>query len=112
MTVQLIHPPARQLPRDPQMGPLLALVALRAEFPTLVGIEWDLTPEGHLFGTTSDPLVFAAYAQVLGGMPMAPISLAAPVNGLSACDSLFTRWRDVEFSLSGQYTTHTCGVAA
>jgi hypothetical protein len=104
--------PARHLPRDPQLGPLKALLELRTEHPNLVGIEWDLTPEGHLFGTASDPLVFAAYAQVLGGRPMAPIALAAPMAGLSACDSLFTQWRDVEFSLSGQYTTHPGQVAA
>lgn len=110
--VQPTDSPVRHLPRDPQLGPLKALTYLRMEHPALVGIEWSLSREGHLFGTTDDPLLFAAYAQVLGGRPMAPVEFDEPLAGVSTCEQLFTTWRDVEFALSGQYTTHPAAVAA
>lgn len=113
MTVaQPTQNPARHLPRDPQLGPLKALVELRMEHPELARVQWGLSVEGHLFGTTDDPLVFASYVQVLGGRPMAPVEFGEPLAGVWTCDQLFAQWRDVEFSLSGQYTTHPSGVAA
>ncbi|MHA6764802.1 hypothetical protein [Streptacidiphilus sp. PAMC 29251] len=98
--------------RDPQLGPVLALVALRTGHPHLPPVGWTLTSEGHLSGTADAPKVFAAYAAVLGGTPMGPIAYQSPSAGSGLCDQLFATWQDVEFSLAGIYTTHPAAVAS
>ena len=97
---------------DPQLGPAMALVALRREFPQLPHISWSLTDEGHLFGTVRDPQVFAAYTEVFGGTPMGPIDYSTTYGGDASADELFVTWHDVEVCLYGRYTTHCGQVAA
>jgi len=97
---------------DPQLGPAMALVALRTEHPQLPAIEWGLTSEGHLFGTAHSPEAFAAYVEALGGRPMGPVSYESPSGGENAADQLFAAWHDVEISLTGLYSTHPGPVAA
>lgn len=95
-----------------QRGPGLALVALLTEYQDLPAIEWGLTSEGHLFGTAHDPEAFAAYAAVLGGTPMGPITHRSPSGGHKTSDQLFAVWQDVEVSLAGLYSTHPAEVTA
>jgi hypothetical protein len=87
---------------DPQLGPAMALVALRKEFPHLPAASWHVSTNGHLSGTVHDPAHFAAFAEVLGGTPMAPFDYELE-NSPRWGEQLFTTWRDVEVSLAGLY---------
>lgn len=87
---------------DPQLGPALALVALRTENPHLPAAKWHVGTDGHLMVTVYDPDVFALYAEVLGGEPMAPIHHAQD-GVVRESLQLFTTWQDVEVSLWGTF---------
>lgn len=94
---------------DPQLGPALALVALRKEFPHLPPAFWRLEENGHLSAHVDNPDAFAVYAQALGGTPMSRIRFAVD-DGPRESDYLFTTWRDVEVSLTGVYVVEAAPV--
>lgn len=94
---------------DPQLGPAMALVALRSEFPHLPAVKWSIEPDGHLMGTCYSPDVFAQYAGFFGVTPM---SLGQRVHKgvLKEQQQLFATWRDVEISLWAWYVVDAAPV--
>lgn len=94
---------------DPQLGPALALVALRREFPHLPPASWHVSTNGHLTGTVHNPTDFGAFAEVLGGTPMARFDYVLE-GERRQCDQLFTTWRDVEVSLCGMYVVQAAPI--
>jgi hypothetical protein len=88
---------------DPQLGPAMALVALRTEHPELPPTRWTLAPDGHLSGTIRDEQAFLAYVEVLGVDFLLPM-----VWG----QQLFTTWHDVRMSLAGMYIEDSAAVPA
>lgn len=83
---------------NPQLGPAMALVALRSEFPHLPPAKWSLDRDGHLMGTVYDPDVFAAYVDLFGETPTE--AGRSVRNGvIRETQQLFATWRDVEVSL-------------
>lgn len=94
---------------DPQLGPAMALVALRSEFPHLPPVSWRLEENGHLSAHVESPAVFAAYVEALGGTPMSRIRYMVD-GGPRESDYLFTTWRDVEISLTGVYLVEAAAV--
>lgn len=79
---------------DPQLGPAMALVALRTEHPRLPRARWTLAPDGHLSGTIRNEAAFLAYVEVLG---------VEHLLDMPSGKQLFTTWHDVKVSLAGMY---------
>jgi hypothetical protein len=79
---------------DPQLGPAMALVALRTEHPELPPARWALAPDGHLSGNVRNEQAFLAYVEVLGAEHLLDVAWGK---------QLFTTWHDVKVSLAGMY---------
>lgn len=92
---------------DPQLGPAMALVALRTEFPHLTPASWSLHPDGYLSGTVHDPDAFDAYVEALGGKPLGRHQLERE-GVIRESDHLFTTWHDVKITL---WVSYIVGVA-
>jgi hypothetical protein len=88
---------------DPQLGPAMALVALRTEHPELPPARWTLGPDGYLSGTVRTAVAFHAHVAVLGADYLLPTEFG---------EQLFTTWHDVKVSLAGMYHLQTARVAA
>lgn len=87
---------------DPQLGPALALVALRKEFPFLPAAKAVILEDGHLELTVGSRDAFDLFHQVLGGEPRRPFTYAFD-GGLREAMQLLTQWRDVDVTLLGRW---------
>jgi hypothetical protein len=96
---------------DPQLGPAMALVALRTEYPTLPPVKWELGSDGHLMGTCYDPDVFALYAEALAATPTS-LNRSQRDGVIRESRQLFVTWRDVEISLWLNYIVGTVSLKA
>lgn len=88
-------------PNDPQLGPALALVALRRDHPDLAPLLWTLYENGSLTANAYDQATFAAYQAVLGGDMFGPYRYKAKDGEEKVSRHLSSRWRDVPITLYG-----------
>jgi hypothetical protein len=90
---------------NPQAGPALALAQLLTEHPELPRLNWSITKDGHLSGSSFRDdedvrPVIAAHQHVMGGR-VGELRYVPKDTGAEAYTSyLMATWRDVRFHLS------------
>lgn len=89
-------------PTDPQLGPALALVALRREHPELPPVSWTIPESGHLTAYLYDLAAWDAHREVLGGRVERPLRYEQRGEP-RVSQHLYATWRDIEVTLIGIY---------
>lgn len=94
---------------DPQLGPALALVALRKEFQDLPAAKAVIGEDGHLELVVGSLEAFNTFQQVIGGEPWQRFTYRVGTE-LRESTWLTTVWRDVRITLTARWTPEVAPV--